>query len=247
MKLAAVLACRNQSSRLYAKPLQNLDIKGVTILDYIISQIRMRSVVSDIVLAISEQEENSFFKSVANKHGIKYVLGGDKDVLNRLIKGADLVGADHILRVTTECPYAYFDPLAEIYKHHCDNGIDYSVISGVPNGANPEILSVEALRKSWEQGTEKHRSELCSLYIFENQDKFKIYRYDPPQEFKRLDMRLCVDWPEDLIVMREIYKNLELDPKKQLEFGKVIDFLDKNPKINAINNWINPGIGRIWY
>ena len=36
-KLAAVLACRNTGSRLYGKPLQNLDVKNnYTILDNII-------------------------------------------------------------------------------------------------------------------------------------------------------------------------------------------------------------------
>ena len=37
-KLVAALACRNQGTRLYGKPLQNLDIdKGITILDYMIN------------------------------------------------------------------------------------------------------------------------------------------------------------------------------------------------------------------
>ena len=36
-KLVAVLACRNGGSRLYAKPLQNLDeVNKVTIIQYII-------------------------------------------------------------------------------------------------------------------------------------------------------------------------------------------------------------------
>ena len=36
-KLVAALACRNQGSRLYGKPLQNLDIeKGIRIIDNIV-------------------------------------------------------------------------------------------------------------------------------------------------------------------------------------------------------------------
>ena len=224
-----------------------MDIKGVTILDYMINQIKMQPLVEDIVLAISDQEENNMYKAIAKKHGIKYVTGSDKDVLKRLITGAELVGADNILRVTTESPYTYYDLFDQVYKHHCENGIEYSVISGVPDGAFFEFFTIDSLRKSWNRGSDKHRSELCSLYIFENQNEFKIAKHLPAEGLARLDMRLTVDWPEDLIVLREIYKGLNLDSKKQLEFKRVIEFLDNNPKINTINNWIDSGIGRVWY
>lgn len=248
MKLAAVLACRNQSSRLYAKPLQNLDVKNrISILDYMILQIKLYKTIDEIVLGISEEEENEIYKKVARKHKVPFITGDDRDVLARLIRGAQLVGADHVLRVTTESPYAYYDDLQEIYDYHCDNNVDYSVISGLPDGSYFEIIKVEALKKSWEQGGDKHRSELCTLYIFENQDKFKIVKHKCKKEFERTDLRLTVDWPEDLIVIRAIYEELNLSPNEALDFGRIIEFLDKNPKINAINNWIDSGMGRVWY
>lgn len=248
MKLAAVLACRNQSSRLYAKPLQNLDIKNnVTILDYMIGQLKICREIDAIVLAISEKEENIVYVRLADSYGIPYVLGDDDDVLARLIKGAELVNADHIFRVTTESPYTYLDNLHDIYQYHCDNSIDYSVTQGLPDGAYFEIISLKALKESWERGSERHRSELCTLYIFENKDKFRIMQQDVPQVLKRTDIRLTVDWPEDLIVMRIIYEKLQLYPNEKLHFERIIRYLDENAKINSINNWIDSGIGRVWY
>ena len=88
MKLAAVIACRNKSSQLYGKPLQNLDVKsGITILDYMIKQLKMHSVVDSIILAVSDEKENEIYKNIARNYGISYVLGDDDDVLMRLIKG----------------------------------------------------------------------------------------------------------------------------------------------------------------
>lgn len=248
MRLAAVLACRNQSSRLYAKPLQNLDVKKkVSILDYLLHQIRFQKEINDVVLAISDQEENRIYQDMAKKYNIPYVTGDDKDVLARLIRGGELVSAENVFRVTTECPYIYFDNLKELYEHHCKNRMDYSLTSGLPDGAFYEIIRLEALKKSWEQGEPKHRSELCSLYIYEHQKEFKVVQHDCPAEFKRKDMRLTVDWPEDLIVMRQIYEGLKLSPEERLDFKRVIGFLDRNPRINGINNWIDSGIGRVWY
>lgn len=248
MRLAAILACRNQSSRLYAKPLQNLDVKnGVSILSYMIAQLKKHSEINDIVLTISENEENLIYGNVAGSHGIPFVTGEDNDVLARLIKGAESVKADHVLRVTTESPYTYMDNLAEIYKYHCENNIDYSVTKGLPDGAYFEIISLSALKRSWDEGSSKHRSELCTLYIFENKDKFKLAQHDIPQALQRSDIRLTVDWPEDLIVMRQAYEALNLSPEVKLNFEAIINYLDKNPKINSINNWIDSGLGRVWY
>lgn len=248
MKLAAVLACRNQSSRLYAKPLQNLDVKNsVTILDYMISQIKFHPDIEAVALAISEQEENKIYERIAKEYGIPYVLGDDRDVLDRLIKGAESLGASNIFRITTESPYTYYGNLKEVYEYHLKNDIECSLLAGLSDGAGYEIIKLSALKKSWDLGLEKHRSELCSLYIYENQDKFRVAKHDVEPELRRLDMRLTVDWPEDLIVMREIYQKLNLNPKELLDFKKVIDFLDKNPKINAINNWISSKVGRAWY
>lgn len=248
MKLTAVLACRNQSSRLYAKPLQNLDVeRQVTILDYMIEQIKLQPSIDDTVLAISKAKENDIYEDIAKKHGLKFVRGDDSDVLSRLIKAAGKSQADNILRVTSESPFVYYQHLDKVYNHHCQKELNYSTISGLPDGAAFEIINFSALKKSWDLGSKKHRSELCTLYIFENQDKFKIEKHSPAAEFNRLDMRLTVDWPEDLIVMREIYKELKLKPKEPLDFKKVIEFLDKNPKINSMNNWIGSGKGRVWY
>ena len=59
-KLTAALACRNNGSRLYAKPLQNLDA-NVTILSQIISCIKTVDCIDSIVLGISEGIENKIF------------------------------------------------------------------------------------------------------------------------------------------------------------------------------------------
>ena len=54
-KLIAALACRNQGSRLYGKPLQNLNIEnGVSVLQYMINWIKTIPVIDEIVLGISE-------------------------------------------------------------------------------------------------------------------------------------------------------------------------------------------------
>src|SRR5689334_22559805 len=107
-KLVACLACRNQGSRLYGKPMQNLDIeKSITILDYIISAIKTFKPVQGIVLGISEGVENEVFKKMAEKNKVDYIVGDEQDVLKRLIQCCDKAGGTDIFRMTTESPFNY--------------------------------------------------------------------------------------------------------------------------------------------
>lgn len=248
MKLAAVLACRNQSSRLYAKPLQHLDVeREVSILDYLVAQLRQRSEIDAIVLAVSDQRENDCYEVKAAQYGIPFVRGSDRDVLGRLISAAKLVGADHVFRVTTESPFIYLENLPEVYECHRVQRLDYSDVSQLPDGAYYQIVRTDALRRSWNEGGEQYRNEYCTKYIFDHQQQFGIMSHLPPLEVRRRDsIRLTVDWPEDLIVMREIYRELHLQPDAQVRIGDIINFLDAHPGVNRVNSWIDSGKGRVW-
>ena len=58
-KLVCVLACRNQGSRLYGKPLQNLDIKKrIKVIDFLLNRIKKIKSINSIVLAISDTIDN---------------------------------------------------------------------------------------------------------------------------------------------------------------------------------------------
>ena len=62
-RVVAILLCRANSTRLYAKPLQWVGNK--TILEHLIGQIKIIPRIDEIILAISEGEENAVFASVA--------------------------------------------------------------------------------------------------------------------------------------------------------------------------------------
>ena len=80
-KLVAAVACRNTGSRLYGKPVQNLDIEnGYRIIDYIIDSLHSISCISEIVLGISEGKENEVFIDIAKDRNLNYIVGNEVDV-----------------------------------------------------------------------------------------------------------------------------------------------------------------------
>jgi spore coat polysaccharide biosynthesis protein SpsF len=230
-KLVAALACRNQGSRLYGKPLQNLDIENrFSILDHILACLGSFSFIDEIVLGISEGVANETFIEYASVNGIRYIVGDEIDVLSRLIQCGELANATDIFRVTTESPFLYFDPLSSLWLEHCEEGYDATFMFEIIDGCGFEIYTLDALIKSHRLGNSRHRSELCSLYVRENPSQFKVNLVRPPQKLIRQDLRLTVDHPEDLVVCRFVYQKLQqLSPL--IPVDKIVDLLDQFPEL----------------
>lgn len=245
-RLIAALACRNEGSRLYGKPLQNLDVKlGVTILDHMVDLIRTIPVIEKIVLGISEGSANVPFIEYASKKGIAHIVGSEKDVLQRLVQCGKEGGGTDIFRVTTESPFFYFERVEEAWRKHLDNGNDVTTIDGLPEGCHFEVYTLKTLEDSHKYGDERHRSEYCSLYICEHRNDFRIEVLPIPPELERLDLRLTVDNPEDLVLCRQVYSHLK-HKAPCLPVSEIIEFLDSRPDLKKL---VEPYVvaKSIWY
>ena len=242
-KIIVALACRVDGKRLFAKPLQNLDeINYKPILDIILSQLLTFFKRKDIILAISKKKNNQCFVEYANKNKIKYFLGDEVDVLKRIITSCEKINGTDIFRVTSESPFIYLKNLKKNIITHLKGNYDLTALDNVPDGSGYEIIKLKALKNSWKNGSYKHRSEMCTLYIRENFKKFKIRKIKPPKFLSRLDLRLTVDYPEDLILCREIYKKFKKD-MPILNFKKIVNFLDNNKKLKKlVSKYVNDGM-----
>lgn len=235
-KLIAALACRNKSSRLFGKPLQNIDIvKNYTILDFLIEKLKKIDCIDEIVLGISDGEENYEFIKYAKKHEIKYIVGDEINVLSRLVECANISNATDVFRITTESPFPYLDILEETWLYHVKKDFDASFLDFIIDGCGFEIIKSSALMLSNLKGSEIHRSELCTLYIRQNLEKFKVNIIKPKENYIRNDLRLTVDYPEDLVVCRKVFDHLKKNYiKEEEELDQIIKFLDNNSELKQL-------------
>lgn len=233
-KLVAVLACRNKGTRLYGKPMQNLDVDdGITILDNIIACLRSIPVIDEAVLAIAEGPENQVFIEVAGEHEIRHVIGDERDVLLRLVEAGRMAGATDLFRVTSESPFMHFELVERMWEEHLTESADCTFLDEAVDGCGFEILSQAALERSHRNGDERHRSELCTLYIREHPEEFSVIRRQPPEELIRKDLRLTVDNPEDLVVCRSVYARFK-ERAPRIQIDEVVAYLDENPELKAL-------------
>jgi spore coat polysaccharide biosynthesis protein SpsF len=242
-RFVATLACRNRSTRLYAKPLQLLGHQ--TILEHLVERIRRIKRLDQILLAISDGEENRVYVEYANRLGLEYVFGDEKDMQGRLILAGDKAQASVILRITTECPFPYVENIEALLDRHLAENADLTVCEGLPEGTYSEIISLAALKRAHEEGADRHRSEYSTLYLCEHPEKFRLLRVTAPPHLHRPDIRLTVDYPEDLIVCRAVVEALG-SSGRYFSLEEIIAYMDAHPALKAVNGWIDSGQGRIW-
>lgn len=226
-KLVAALACRNTGTRLYGKPMQNLK-PNYSIIDHILTCIAATPEIDETVLGISEGIDNLPFVEIAKKHGVGYIIGDEKDVLWRLIQCGRAAAATDIFRITTECPFTAWEMLPEAWANHVSNGNDITIADYLPVGALFELYTMESLERSHRDGNDGHRSEYCSNYAREHPDRFQIEVLKAAPEYDRTELRITVDYPEDLVVCRRLFDALESEGPR-IPMKRIVDVFDAHP------------------
>jgi spore coat polysaccharide biosynthesis protein SpsF len=102
-------------------------------------------------------------------------------------------------------------------------------------GILAEVISHDALERSWERGNARHRSELMTLYIKEHPEEFKVVTVELPAGLYRPEYRLTVDEPEDVRLMQEIFGRLAA-PGRRVTTREALSLLDREPALARINS-----------
>ena len=74
--------------------------------------------------------------------------------------------------------------------------------------------------------------EHVTLYIRKNLKNFKIQNVESSNEEFMPNLRLCIDYEEDYIFIKQIIDKLGIDSS----IKNIIDYLKENPKLLKINN-----------
>jgi spore coat polysaccharide biosynthesis protein SpsF len=232
-KLVAVLVCRNNGTRLYGKPLQLIDIQdNLRIIDLIISNLKKIHLISEIVLGIADGVENLIYKDIAKSNNLRYVVGSESLVSDRYALAAKYSQADHVFRVTTECPFVWSEGIDNAYYEHLRHSYDATFVWNIIDGTEFEIYSKDTIEIINKEASAVEKEHL-SMYVRNNPAKFNVNRLLPPNDLIREDIRLTVDNPEDLILCRKLYRILK-ERNQSLSIVNIVAILDQNPEMLEI-------------
>lgn len=235
MTTIAIIQARLGSTRLPGKVL--FDLEGKTVLERVIERVRASKLIDDVVVATTIRKEDLRIVKLCADIGTSVYCGSVDDVLDRYYQAARLFKADHVVRITSDCPLIDPEVIDSVIKLHFLDEADYSsniIKETYPDGEDVEVFTFEALKKAWKNAHLASEREHVTPYLQKN-SAFKIASLEYIKDLSH--KRWTLDNPEDYEFIKLIFKNLH--NKNQL-FGmnEILKYIDKNPEVEKINKSI---------
>jgi spore coat polysaccharide biosynthesis protein SpsF (cytidylyltransferase family) len=214
-------------------------VAGRAVLEHVVERTQAAARVDEVVVAAPNTSRDDAIEDLCRRKGWPYFRGSEDDVLDRYYQAARVWSAEHVVRVTADCPLICPHELDRIVSRHLDTGADYTHNitvwgSGMPLGTGAEIFRFATLEASWRDGNEPDHREHVDEYVGEHPELFRIERVEAPPSLRRPNFRLTVDTPNDLELLRRIY-GLLYRPGEIIELREVVELLDANRSLVEIN------------
>jgi spore coat polysaccharide biosynthesis protein SpsF len=229
-----VVSARMASSRAPGKALAEL--AGRPLLAVLLERMGTVRGVAGVALATSARADNDPLAALATAMGVPVHRGDEDDVLRRYLDCARILGADHVVRVTGDNPLTDVETLESLVARHLAESADYTYVPGdaLLMGILSEVISTDALARSWQRGEPRHRSELMTLYIKEHPEEFRIALGALDPALYRPQYRLTVDEPEDVALAQTLFARLAR-PGHVVTTREAIALLDAQADLAEIN------------
>ena len=241
MKVLAIIQARMSSSRLPGKVLKKIEKK--TMLEHVAERVMAARLVDEVVIATTINKSDLKIVEACAKKGIRIFTGSENDVLERYYQAARLYGAEHILRITADCPMIDPTIIDRVVAKHLRTKADYTgntVVDSYPDGYDCEIASFDALEKSHRKAVLLSEREHLTQYIKKRPKVFKIESVSRKDDLSK--MRLTVDNREDLRLIRIIFNALYCK-NKYFTLEDVLEFMATNSHLYKINGHIENNLG----
>jgi len=209
VNVGAIIQARSNSARLKNKVLLPLPFNGAkTILNHIIDRISLCNEIKKIIIATTSNIEDDIIEKKSIADNVDFFRGSENNVLERFYFAAKKFNLDIIIRLTADNPC--IDPLiiTQVLSQHINKKADYTDSNGLPLGMNVEVISFEALEKSFLNAKELYELEHVTPYIYKRTDVFKIQTINFNINPKLSDLRFTIDYPSDYAFSSLIFDKL---------------------------------------
>lgn len=239
LKITAIIQARIDSKRFPNKVLKK--IGNLSIIEFIIKRLSYCNLIEDVLVAIPTGKENNVLYNYLKSKSIKVFRGSKNNVLKRYYHAARKNKTDIIIRITSDCPLTDHKIVNKMIDKFKNNKTDY--LSNInppsfPDGLDAEVFTFKALQRCYLLAKNRYDLEHVTPF-FRNSGKFKIDNYKSKNNFSNL--RLTIDQPEDLILVKKIAKKFATKPKFNID--DIIGIYKKDPELFEINKHIKRNEG----
>jgi spore coat polysaccharide biosynthesis protein SpsF len=216
-----------ESTRLPGKVLMPICDKPMIELQ--ISRILRSKLISDLVVAIPDTEENNILNHNLKNLGVKVFRGSHRNVYKRYIDASKIYPSKSIIRLTADCPLVMPNLIDEMIVYFNSIKADYlsnALTSTFPDGLDIEIFNTEALVRLQEFKLSQQEKEFVTLGIYRRPEIFSLEKFE--SKIFLGDERWTVDYPEDFEFVTKVFKYFE-DNTSGFNTQDVLSYIDLDP------------------
>lgn len=196
------------SSRLPGKVLRPL--LGQPMMARQIERLRRSRHAERLVVATSEDPTDGAVEAWSEALGCLTHRGPLQDVLARYAGALQAHGpAEHVVRVTADCPLTDWRVLDEVVGLHLESGADYTsntVRRTYPKGLDVEIVKAALLLQAAEEAGDPYEREHVTPFFYRRPERFRVEQLTQTPDLSEL--RWTVDTPEDHRFAEGVYAAL---------------------------------------
>jgi spore coat polysaccharide biosynthesis protein SpsF len=158
--------------------------------------------------------------------------------LDRVHSAATEAGADHVVRITADCPLIDPSIIDEVVATHLARSLDFTATQlpaphrrTYPVGLDVEVATAAALDEAWRRATSRHQREHVMPYLYEEQGRFDTHVVESDADAG--DIRWTVDTPADLAAVAALVQAVDAD--FETPWLALLEVWRARPDIRAIN------------
>ena len=230
------IQARLGSTRLPRKVLA--DLAGAPLITRVIQRCRAARYVDDVVVVTSDDPSDDPLADELERRGIPHLRGPLADVYSRYERLMDEYDPAYVVRVTGDCPLiepAFLDlQLAALHQHDGDLAVVLEDgIEGTLGGQT--AMSARVLRSVAESTDPRDREHVGTFWFVANRAELRNVGIVVDPAYRRPELRLQVDEPEDLDRMRAIFAAFAPDRGSVFSVLDVLRWLDAHPEVRDAN------------
>ncbi|MHB8958912.1 MAG: cytidylyltransferase domain-containing protein [Candidatus Limnocylindrales bacterium] len=228
-----VVQARLGSTRLPGKVL--LPVLGRPLLDFQLERLARIAHPHVTVIATTVNPRDDELARFARDREILFVRGPEHDVLARYVMAADKLGAEVVVRVTSDCPL--IDPTVAdaIIDRFMMGDVDYvsnTIQRTYPRGLDVEVVNANALRIAAREASKGWDREHVTPFVYGHPQRFRLAQVTGTPD--KSDERWTVDTPGDFALVERVLGALY---PAEPEFGwlDVVALLDRHSDWRRLN------------
>lgn len=229
VRVIASIEARMGASRLPGKVL--MDLAGRPALCRMLDRVRQAETLDGIVIATSTAPADDAVVAWAEAGGVAVYRGSEDNVLERVLDAHRDMRSDVIVELCGDCPL--IDPtvidiaVRRFARGDCDI-VTTTAPQSYPEGLDVEVFTLDALEEVARTCDDDEVREHVSSDFYRNGERWRLVSLAAPEELHRPDLRLLLDWPEDLEFLSCLYARLDKEYGPAFTTADVLSIIDAN-------------------